>query len=105
MGLVALGLVLIILRIVYGKSGRWLINANALAAFGVLYAAAFLNFSALVADYNVRHSRDVGGRGQFLDMRYLAELGPAALPSFDWFITRLRDAPHAGTAMQYRTEL
>jgi hypothetical protein len=105
MGLVALGLVLIVLRIVYGKSGRWLINANALAAFGVLSAAAFVNFSALVADYNVRHSRDVGGRGQFLDMSYLAELGPAALPSFDWFITRLRDAPHAGTAMQYRTEL
>lgn len=105
MGLVGLGLVLIVLRIAFGKSGRWLINANALAAAGILYIAAFTNQAGFVADYNVRHARDVGGRGQFLDMPYLDELGPAALPALDWFIARLHDAPHAGTAMQYRTNL
>lgn len=105
MGLVAFGFVLIVARILMGKSGRWLINANALAAAGVLYVLAFTNLSGIIAGYNVSHSRDVGGRGQFLDMAYLAELGPAALPAFDRFIIRLRDAPHAGTAMQFRQEL
>lgn len=105
MGLVAFGFVLILARILMGKSGRWLINGNALAAAGVLYVLAFTNLSGIIASYNVSHSRDVGGRGQFLDMAYLAELGPAALPAFDQFITRLRDAPHAGTAMQFRQEL
>lgn len=104
MGLVATGLVLIVLRIASNKSGLWLINANALAAIGVLYAASFLNLSGLVADYNVRHAREVGGRGQSLDMHYLAKLGPAALPALDWAIVRLRDASRA-TAIQYRAEL
>lgn len=105
MGLVACGLILIVARILAGKPGRWLINANALAAVGILYVLAFVNLSGIIADYNVRHARDVGGRGQFLDMSYLAELGPAALPALDWFITRLRDAPQAGTAAQFRKEL
>lgn len=105
MGLVAFGFVLIVVRILMGKSGRWLINANALAMVGVLYAMAFIDLSGIIASYNVSHSRDVGGRGQFLDMAYLAELGPAALPAFDRFITKLRDAPHAGTAVQFRQKL
>lgn len=105
MGLVALGLILIVARILAAKSGRWLINANALAAVGVLYMMAFADLSGAIANYNVRHAGDVGGRGQFLDMPYLAKLGPAALPAFDWFITAKRDAPVAAVAAQYRKEL
>jgi hypothetical protein len=63
MGLVAAGIVLILWRITFGKSGRWLINANALAATVLLYIAAFLDLSGLVAHYNVRHAYEITGRG------------------------------------------
>lgn len=105
MGLVALGLILIVARILAAKSGRWLINANALAAVGVLYAMAFADLSGAIANYNVRHAGNVGGRGQTLDMPYLAKLGPAALPALDWFIARTRDTPQAYMARQFRGEL
>lgn len=105
MGLVAFGFVLIVARIRMGKSGRWLINANALAAAGVLYALTFVDLSGAIAHYNVRHAGDVGGRGQTLDMPYLASLGPAALPAFDWYIARMRDKPPAYTARLFRDEI
>ncbi|MFZ5676637.1 MAG: DUF4173 domain-containing protein [Pseudomonadota bacterium] len=105
MGLVAFGLVLIVARILMAKTGRWLINANALAAAGVLYALAFADLSGVIAHYNVHHTSDVGRRGQTLDMPYLASLGPAALPAFDRYISRMRDAPQAGAARQYRKAL
>ena len=62
------------------------INANALAALGILYAAAFANLPAFVADYNVRHAYEITGRGVHLDVSYLKELGPASLPALDLYI-------------------
>lgn len=94
MGLVATGLVLIVLRIAGGKSGRWLINANALAATAVLYGMVFVDLSGVVADYNVRHAYETTGRGQFLDIAYLDELGPAALPALSTYINRGHAARH-----------
>jgi hypothetical protein len=105
MGLVAFGFVLIVARILMARSGRWLINGNALAAVGVLYAMAFVDLSGFIASYNVRHAGDIGGRGQTLDMPYLASLGPAALPAFDWYIARMRDRPPAYTARLFRDEI
>lgn len=86
MGLVAIGIVLIVWRIFFGKSGRWLINANALAAVIVLYATVFADLSGLVANYNVRHSYEATGHGVSLDVRYLEDLGAASLPALDWYI-------------------
>ena len=79
MGLVALGLVLIIWRLLRGKSAAWLINANALAALIVLAVSSVVDFGALAAAWNVRHAREVGGHGVELDLCYLNQLGPAAL--------------------------
>ncbi|MGE0242114.1 MAG: DUF4173 domain-containing protein, partial [Parvibaculaceae bacterium] len=59
MGLVATGIVLIVWRIALGKSGRWLINANALTAIAVLYISTFLDFPGIIANYNVRHAHEV----------------------------------------------
>ncbi|SFI79062.1 DUF4173 domain-containing protein [Caulobacter sp. UNC279MFTsu5.1] len=81
MGLVALGLVLICWRMLRGKSGAWLINANATAAVLVLVAASVVDLGAVAAAWNVRHARDVGGRGPELDVCYLERLGPSALVS------------------------
>jgi hypothetical protein len=81
MGLVALGLVLICWRMLRGKSGAWLINANAAAALLVLAAACVVDLGAVAAAWNVRHAREVGGRGPELDVCYLNDLGPSALVS------------------------
>ena len=81
MGLVGLGLVLICWRMLRGKSAAWLINANAAAALVVLVAACVVDLGSVAAAWNVRHAREVGGRGTELDVCYLSNLGPSALVS------------------------
>ena len=85
MALIAVGLVLICVRIFRSKSGLWLINANGLACIAVLYVCAFPDFNAFVANYNVRHSLDIGERGAPLDIVYLEKLGPSAIEALTWF--------------------
>jgi hypothetical protein len=79
MGLVAIGLVLICYRLLRGKSGAWLINANMLAALLVLAACTTVDLGGIAASWNVRHAREVGGRGVALDLCYLRDLGPSAI--------------------------
>jgi len=86
MGLVAMGLALIVVRIALGKSNRWLSSANLLALSATLYACCFVNFAALIANYNVEHSLEMTGQGVSLDTWYLRELGPAAFPAIDAFL-------------------
>jgi hypothetical protein len=81
MGLVGLGLVLTCWRMLRGKSGAWLINANAAAALLVLVASCGIDLGAVAASWNVRHAREVGGQGAELDVCYLNRLGPSALVS------------------------
>jgi hypothetical protein len=81
MGLVAVGLVLICVRLLRGKSGAWLINANLAAAAFVLAAHCWLDLGRISADWNVRHAREVGGSGAALDLCYLNGLGASALPA------------------------
>ena len=81
MGLVGLGLVLTCWRMLRGKSGAWLINANAAAALAVLAGACVVDLGAVAAAWNVRHAREVGGGGSALDVCYLSRLGPSALVS------------------------
>ena len=80
MGLVAVGLALICWRMLAGKSAAWLINANALMAVLVLSAASVVDLEASAAAWNVRHAREVGGRGVELDLCYLASGSSALLP-------------------------
>ncbi|KRR27935.1 hypothetical protein CQ14_08885 [Bradyrhizobium lablabi] len=81
--LVALGLVLIVARIVLNRSNDWLIRANLITLTATLYICSLMNFAAIIADYNVSHSREAGGKGVWIDMNYLLSLGPQALPSID----------------------
>jgi len=73
--------VLICWRMLRGKSGAWLINANAGAALLVLVASCGIDLGAVAAAWNVRYARDVGGQGPKLDVCYLQQLGPSALVS------------------------
>ncbi|WFU18853.1 DUF4173 domain-containing protein [Bradyrhizobium sp. CB3481] len=81
--LVALGLILIVARIVLNRSNDWLIRANLIALTATLYICSLVNFAAIIADYNVSHSREATGKGVSIDMNYLLSLGPQALPAID----------------------
>ncbi|SJM31515.1 DUF4173 domain-containing protein [Mesorhizobium delmotii] len=112
MGLVAAGLALIIARIALGKSNEWLLSANLLTLSATLYACSFINFAALIANYNVDRSYEMRGPGTRLDIRYARSLGPDALPALDrffdqqkkTFLTDLRDPADAVTEAHYRAE-
>jgi len=54
-----------------------------LALTVVLYSCSLVNFDAFIADYNVAHSREISGKGMPIDTRYLAQLGPQALPAIE----------------------
>jgi hypothetical protein len=79
MAMVAIGLVLILWRVLRARDARWLINANAAIAAIVLIACSGIDLGAISAGWNVRHAREVGGRGAPLDLCYLGDLGGAAL--------------------------
>jgi hypothetical protein len=81
MALVALGLVLIVWRMLRARSAAWLINANVAAALVVLGGCTMVDLGSVAAAWNVRHAREVGGKGAALDLCYLGELGPSALTS------------------------
>jgi hypothetical protein len=81
MGLVAAGLLLILMQIVLKKPISWLVTANAATLALVLYGCCFINAPFVVASYNIEHSREGGGTGPNLDLGYLASLGPQALPA------------------------
>jgi Domain of unknown function (DUF4173) len=79
MGLVALGLILVLWRMLAGKSAAWLINANLAAAGLLLTAMCFIDPGAIAAQWNLRHAREVDGNGATLDLCYLSGLGGSAL--------------------------
>ena len=79
MTLVAAGLLLICWRMLREKSAAWLINLNLLLAAMALTLFCFLDAGEAAAWWNVRHAREVTGKGSELDLCYLRQLGPAAL--------------------------
>lgn len=79
MGLVAVGLALVLWRIVKEHSASWLINANLAVAGVLLSAVCFIDLGALAAQWNVRHAAEVDGTGAGLDLCYLAGLEDSAL--------------------------
>jgi hypothetical protein len=80
---VATGLVLIVARIALHRNNGWLIRLNLIAVLLTLYACSLTNFAAIIADYNVSHSREATGKGVSIDINYLLSLGPQALPGID----------------------
>lgn len=81
MGLVAVGLALVLWRMLAGKSVAWLLNCNLVAAGLLLGAVSFVDLGAIAAQWNVRHAREVDGTGAGIDLCYLHQLeGSALLP-------------------------
>lgn len=127
MALVAVGLVLVLVRMLKAKSASWLINANLASAGLLLSVVAFVDLGAMAANWNVRHAKEIDGDGAGLDLCYLSELGPSALGALNeldqrklpgelgqnvtqlrnWSFTRLHDrVGHEGWSLlgSYRLE-
>lgn len=89
MVLVGIGLLLICWRMLRDRSAHWLINANIAITLAVLAVISVVDLGAVSAGWNVRHAREVGGRGVELDLGYLHSLGEPALVS----LVELEHAP------------
>ncbi|MBI4920627.1 MAG: DUF4173 domain-containing protein [Devosia nanyangense] len=92
MGLVGIGLVLIVVKIALDKSNKWLVTSNMVALSLTLWGVSWLDLQSLIAVYNVRHSYEMRGEGLPLDQYYTSDLGPAAIPALDEFLTSARFA-------------
>ena len=98
MGLVAAGLVLIVVRIALRKSNRWLISANTLALVATLYVCAFVNFPYFIATYNLNHGANPNAAkssnwSNSADAAYICTLGVHAFPAVETFVPRGPENP------------
>lgn len=84
--LVAIGLVLVIAKVAYDRSNKWLVTANAVALTAVLWGVSLADYPGLISRFNVEHARETGGDGVPLDAAYLANLGRDAIPAMDTFL-------------------
>lgn len=98
MALVAVGLVLIAIRIAMTYSNRWLIDANAFATLVTLAWCCWLDVGGTVAWHNVHHCREVGGAGVAIDLHYLDEFSVEAAPALVWLSEHSKDPQVARTA-------
>lgn len=89
--LVAIGLVLIIIKIFTKRSNRWLVTANFCTLLSTLYISAVIDTGAVVAHFNVRHSLEITGTGTALDIDYLEQIGPTTIPALDFYIDHIDD--------------
>ena len=105
MGLVAAGLVLLVVRIVQARSAAWLINANLLTTGIVLFALCFVDLGTIAARWNLAHAREIDGTGAPLDWCYLGELGQTALVPLARFEANQPQGPLATRAASLRWQI
>jgi Domain of unknown function (DUF4173) len=86
--LVAVGLALIVVRIVRDKPSVWLVKTNAAALVLTLYASCFVDVPMTIATYNLHHARECGGTGQPLDVDYFL-----TLPAYTFLATTTCHVP------------
>jgi hypothetical protein len=83
MAIVAVGLILIVARIMLYRSNTWLIAANLVVLAIAIYVCSFINFAAVIASYNVAHAGGSARAGHPIDLTYIVSLGPQAIPALD----------------------
>lgn len=87
--LVAGGLVLILVQILSHRPVGWLVSANAVMLALMLYGYSFVDTAVVIANYNIRHSYEMRGTGQRIDIAYLWALGPGIIPALDRYAPRI----------------
>lgn len=94
MGLVGFGLLAIGWRIARVRDNRWLLDVNAVALLVVLLGCAWWPMDGYIARHNVKFCQEAGGPGRALDIAYLQQLGPEAIPALRAY-AQLPDARRA----------
>lgn len=92
MVLVAIGLVLIIAKVALNRSNKWLVMSNMAMLSVTLWGVALTDVQSIIAQYNVRQSYEVTGHGIPLDLYYTSDLGTAAIPALDEYLTTAKHA-------------
>jgi len=92
MALVGAGLLLTCWRMLRGRDGNWLIDANVKLALAVLAVISAVDLGAVSAWWNVRNAAEVGGEAVELDLRYLHDIGAPALVSLVELEQRIPDS-------------
>lgn len=101
MGLVAIGLLLVVLRVVLQRDSEWLLRRTLAAAVATLALCCVPDWEGSIAWHNARHCREVGAEAVPIDLEYLETLGPPGLPALEWLKGQLpRDGVDASTALQ-----
>ncbi len=77
MGLIAIGLVLVVVQIAQTRPLGWLIRWNAATALVTLYICCFVNFTHIIADHNLSDDVPISR----LDVTYLCGLGEQVIPA------------------------
>jgi Domain of unknown function (DUF4173) len=85
MGLVAMGLVLIVARLLFGRTSEWLIGTNMAIAGFVLFACCFVNFADMIARSNLERDEP--------DYNYALGLGVNVLPAVDTKLAQIQNVP------------
>ena len=99
MGLVATGLILIVLRVLTKRSGVWLMSANLASGYAVLLFCGLFDLSGFVANWNVERAIDhyaspTAYQRSNLDVDYLKDLGAAALPALNKLARVTENTPY-----------
>jgi len=89
MMLVAGCLLLVFLRIGRARDNVWLTGRAMGWGLVVLYLCCFVPFDPLIAGFNVDRCKELGGTAGPIDVAYLEELGPDALPAIDRLLAEL----------------
>ena len=103
MVLVAVGLVLVLVRMLRNRNAAWLINANLAITAALLFALCFVDTGTIAARWNLAHAREFDGTGAALDWCYLKDLGPSALVPLAEL--EAQQGPHSGNAGVLRWQI
>jgi hypothetical protein len=101
MALVALGLVLVAIKVFQNRSNLWLLNANLASALAVLLVSAPIDYRAIVANWNADAiANQIAARQPLnhVDLKYLASLGTSAVPAFELIFRTQSDEEARGRA-------
>jgi hypothetical protein len=88
-------------RIARSRDNNWLTGWAMGWGIAVLWVCSFVPFDPLIANYNVRNCKEMGGEAGALDLAYLESLGPDALPAVAYLIENLpQEAASAPPAIE-----
>lgn len=84
-------LALLLWRIARSRDNAWLTGWAMGWGIAVLWVCSFVPFDPMIAQYNVNNCKELGGNAGPIDLLYLEQLGPDALPAIMHLYENLPD--------------